>query len=358
MFNDTKANSPYFLKLLLDREYMPTYRKSTHHFIKQKTILITGAGGSIGSEICRQLLKYDPAKMILVGHGENSIYKIYQELSGKSDIPIDTHIVEIQNKERVDTLFEETKPDYVFHVAAHKHVPLMEKNPHSAIENNLIGTMNLAEASGRNYVRNFILVSTDKAANPQNVMGATKKLAEKSLLHFQEKYLTNYAAVRFGNVLDSRGSVIPLFMEQIMSGGTITITHPEMTRYFMSIEEAAELVIEANPYIVGGEIFILKMGGPIKITEIAERLIQKFGKKDTTIEFTGIRPGEKIHEELLEETEKEGLATVGEMLIGQASPFDFKLIEMLRLTYKDKSEQEIRQFLLNIANNKNIVEVG
>ncbi|WP_430536413.1 SDR family NAD(P)-dependent oxidoreductase [Listeria rocourtiae] len=358
MFDDTKANSHYFLKLLLDREYTPRFENHTYQLIKQKTVLITGAGGSIGSEICRQLIKYEPAKMILVGHGENSIYKIYQELMYKSNVSIDTHIVEIQNQERVDKLFAETKPDYVFHVAAHKHVPLMEKNPHSAVENNLIGTMNLAEASGRNYVRNFILVSTDKAVNPYSVMGASKKLAEKSLLHFQEKYITKYATVRFGNVLDSRGSVIPLFMEQILAGKPITITHPEMTRYFMSIEEAAELVIEANPYINGGEIFILKMGKPVKITQIAERLINKFGKRDIAIEFTGIRAGEKLHEELLEASEKEGLLTVDKMLVGQASSFDFTSIKELILLYKNMNEQEIKQQLLEITNQKNAMEVG
>ncbi|MEB7690478.1 polysaccharide biosynthesis protein [Staphylococcus equorum] len=276
--------------------------------LTDKTILVTGAGGSIGSEICRQVCKFEPKKIILLGHGENSIYLIHQELNNTFGnkiefIPI---IADVQHKVRLEEVMCKYKPYAVYHAAAHKHVPLMEYNPNEAIKNNILGTKNTAEASKLAKVSKFVMVSTDKAVNPPNVMGATKRVAEMIVQSLNNKTSqTSFVAVRFGNVLGSRGSVIPLFKKQIEAGGPVTVTHPEMTRYFMTIPEASRLVLQAGALAKGGEVFVLDMGKPVKIVDLAKNLIRLSGKKeeDIEIEYAGIRPGEKLFEELLKENE-------------------------------------------------------
>lgn len=276
--------------------------------LTNKTILVTGAGGSIGSEICRQVCKFKPERIILLGHGENSIYLIHQELNNTFGniiecVPI---IADVQHKERLQEVMNMYKPYAVYHAAAHKHVPLMEYNPLEAVKNNIIGTKNTAETAKEFGVRKFVMISTDKAVNPPNVMGATKRVAEMIVQSLNgETSVTSFVAVRFGNVLGSRGSVIPLFKKQIESGGPITVTHPEMTRYFMTIPEASRLVLQAGALAEGGEVFVLDMGKPVKIVNLAKDLIRLSGKKeeDIEIEYSGIRPGEKLFEELLNEDE-------------------------------------------------------
>lgn len=272
-------------------------------------ILITGAGGSIGSELCRQLAAYRPKEMLLLGHGENSIYLIEQELRQLyPDQKIQPIIADIQDVSRIDSVFQNFRPTIVYHAAAHKHVPLMEMNPVEAVKNNVIGTRNVAEASAKYGAKRFILISSDKAVNPTSVMGATKRAAEMIINDQNSSSKTVFAAVRFGNVLGSRGSVIPLFKRQIESGGPVTVTHMDMVRYFMTIPEAVQLVIQASVLAQGGEVFVLDMGKPVRIYDLARDLIRLSGlepDKDIPIVVTGIRPGEKLFEELL--TEEEGL---------------------------------------------------
>ncbi|HEY4391796.1 MAG TPA: nucleoside-diphosphate sugar epimerase/dehydratase [Paenibacillus sp.] len=277
--------------------------------LRSETVLITGAGGSIGSELCRQLAVYRPKEMLLLGHGENSIYLIEQELRRLyPEQVIHPIIADIQDISRIESVFQTYHPTIVYHAAAHKHVPLMEMNPLEAIKNNVIGTRNLAEASDKFGVKRFVLISSDKAVNPTSVMGATKRVAEM-IIHDQNTFSkTVYAAVRFGNVLGSRGSVIPLFKRQIENGGPVTVTHMDMVRYFMTIPEAVQLVIQASVLAQGGEVFVLDMGKPVRIYDLAKDLIRLSGlepEKDIPIVITGIRPGEKLYEELL--TEEEGL---------------------------------------------------
>lgn len=293
-------------------------------YITGKTVLVTGAGGSIGSEICRQILPFQPSILLLLGHGENSIYGSEQQLRKSKDlgntllIPI---IADIQDKAKIDQIFKAHNPKIIFHAAAHKHVPMMEINPEEAIKNNVVGTRNLVEAAHENEAERFVMISTDKAVNPTSVMGATKRVAEKILKGFAKRSSTRFVAVRFGNVLGSRGSVIPLFKKQIEDGGPITITHPKMIRYFMTIPEASKLVIQAGSYGKGGEVFILDMGDPVRIVDLAEDLIRLSGLevgKDIEIRFTGIRPGEKLFEELL--TASEGIAATRNSKIYIANP--------------------------------------
>lgn len=267
--------------------------------LTNKTILVTGAGGSIGSEICRQVCKFEPETIILLGHGENSIYLVHQELSKEFGdrikfVPV---IADVQNKNRILQVMEKYKPYAVYHAAAHKHVPLMEFNPLEAVKNNILGTKNTAESAKEVNVNKFVMISTDKAVNPPNVMGATKRVAEMVVQSLNDKSsLTSFVAVRFGNVLGSRGSVIPLFKKQIEAGGPVTVTHPKMTRYFMTIPEASRLVLQAGALAQGGEVFVLDMGKPVKIVDLAKNLIHLSGKKeeDIGIEFSGIRPGENF----------------------------------------------------------------
>jgi len=268
-----------------------------------KTIMVTGAGGSIGSELVRQLAKLQPEKLILLDIYENSVYAVEQELKFQygSDLSAVVEIASIRDKDKLDMLFQKYRPQIVFHAAAHKHVPLMENNPEEAIKNNIFGTKNLAELSIQYQVERFLFISTDKAVNPTNVMGATKRFCEMMIQRMNERGITRFVAVRFGNVIGSNGSVIPLFQEQLAKGGPLTVTHKDIIRYFMTIPEAVQLVLEAGSMAKGGEIFILDMGEPVRILDVAEKMIRLAGMepyKDIEIQFIGLRPGEKLYEEL------------------------------------------------------------
>ncbi len=306
---------------LLGREEVKLDLDKLKSHISEKVILVTGAGGSIGSEICRQVLAFSPKKLFLLGHGENSIYLIHRELSGDPSynkteiIPI---IADIQDREKIFHIMKEHQPDIVYHAAAHKHVPLMEYNPREAVKNNIKGTKNVAEAAKEANVKNFVMVSTDKANNPPNVMGATKRIAEMIVTGLNEENSTKFSAVRFGNVLGSRGSVIPVFREQIAKGGPITITDFRMTRYFMTIPEASRLVIQSGALAKGGEIFVLDMSEPVKILDLARNMIRLSGYTEEEIEIveTGIRPGEKLYEELLLDKERNDEQVYEKIFVG------------------------------------------
>lgn len=292
---------------LLGRKPITIDNSELTYLIKDKTILITGAGGSIGSELVCQLSEFLPKKLILLGHGENSIFKTSNKI--KEINPKIDHsrvIADIKDKNMIDKIFNEFKPDIVFHAAAHKHVPLMEENLFEAIMNNVYGTKNLVEIASKYNVKKFVNISTDKAVNPTSVMGTTKRIAELVVKYFNSISETEFITVRFGNVIGSRGSVIPIFQEQIKKGGPIHVTHPEMTRYFMTIPEAVQLVMQAAALGKGSEIFVLDMGEPIKITELANNMIKLSGYKENEIpiQFTGIREGEKLHESLFMDSEK------------------------------------------------------
>jgi FlaA1/EpsC-like NDP-sugar epimerase len=326
-------------------------------YMKGKTVLVTGAGGSIGSEICRQITPFNPKRLIMLGHGENSIYSIEMDLKERyPDFPIEfiTEIADLQDVNKMELVMRTYKPDVVYHAAAHKHVPLMERNPEEAVKNNIIGTMNVAKAASWNNVKTFVMISTDKAVNPTSVMGSTKRLAEMMIQEMNNKSQTKFVAVRFGNVLGSRGSVIPLFKKQIEKGGPVTVTHPEMVRYFMTIPEASRLVIQAGALANGGEIFVLDMGEPVKIVDLAKNLIKLSGNSidDIGIEFTGMRPGEKLFEELLNEEEIHEQQIFPKIYIGKTSELYIKEIEDLIATYETKDRDELRKQLLMIANGK------
>ncbi|ATP39030.1 hypothetical protein CSE16_02760 [Solibacillus sp. R5-41] len=324
--------------------------------LTDKVILVTGAGGSIGSEICRQVIKFQPEKLILLGHGENSIYTIHMELSKKIGRQIDIIpvIADIQDRERIFEIVKQYQPDVIYHAAAHKHVPLMEYNPSEAMKNNIFGTKNVAEAAHEYGVGNFVMISTDKAVNPPNVMGATKRIAEMVVQNLAKGSKTKFAAVRFGNVLGSRGSVIPLFKKQIAAGGPVTVTHPDMTRYFMTIPEASRLVLQAGTLGGNGEIFVLDMGEPVKIVDLARNLIQLSGftEDEIKIEFTDLRPGEKMFEELLNEEEiQEGHIFPG-IHIGRANALETNSLYELLESIKYMSEEELKATVIGVANNK------
>ena len=299
---------PVSIEDLLERDEVRLDMDVVEHYIRDKVVLVTGAGGSIGSEICRQIMRVGPKQLLLLGHGENSIYLINQELKNiYKDGPIIPIIADIRDKQQLDQIFTQYNPQVVFHAAAHKHVPLMEIQPMAAVLNNIYGTRNVADVAGRHGVERFVMISTDKAVNPTSVMGATKRVAEKIIISMNDTYDTKYITVRFGNVLGSRGSVIPLFKKQIEAGGPVTVTDPEMTRYFMTIPEASQLVLQAGAMGKGGEVFLLDMGEPVKIIDLARNMIRLSGlepDKDIHIKITGLRPGEKKYEELL--TSEEG----------------------------------------------------
>ncbi len=290
------------LEDLIGRRPVPLNVKDIAGYLKNRTILITGAGGTIGSEICRQLAGFEPGRLVLLGHGENSIYEVEMELRGTFPLAnLVPEIADIRDGERIKRVFDRHRPEVVFHAAAHKHVPLMENNPEEAVKNNILGTKILAEAAHRFDVRVFVLISSDKAVNPTSIMGATKRVAEMVVQRMNEQSATKFAAVRFGNVLGSRGSAVPLFKKQIASGGPVTVTHPDMQRYFMTVAEAAQLVIQAGALARGGEIFILDMGEPVLILDLVKNLIRLSGYEpelDIPIRFSGIRPGEKLTESL------------------------------------------------------------
>lgn len=316
---------------LLGREPVELDTKGIEEQIRDKIVLVTGAGGSIGSEIVRQITKFQPRKVLLLGHGENSIYMILEEVSQLNNnieyVPI---IADIQDRDRIFEIFKIHKPDIVYHAAAHKHVPLMEYNPTEAVKNNIIGTKNTAEAACENEAIKFVMISTDKAVNPPNVMGASKRVAEMTIQALDKEYPnTTLVAVRFGNVLGSRGSVIPKFRQQIALGGPITITDERMTRYFMTIPEASRLVIQASSLAKGGEVFVLDMGEQVRIIDLAKNMIKLsgFSEDEITIEVTGIRPGEKLYEELLDESEIHPQSVFEKIYIGKAKGTTYKQIE-------------------------------
>lgn len=328
------------LEDLLGREPVNLDMERILDSICDKRIIVTGAGGSIGSELCRQICRYNPQELLLIGHDENPIFEIEIELKYKyPKLIIKSIIADIKDLNRISDIFQGYKPQVVFHAAAHKHVPLMEASPVEAFKNNVMGTKNVAEAADKSQAESFVLISTDKAVNPSSVMGATKRIAEIIIQHMNEVSTTRYVAVRFGNVLGSRGSVIPIFQEQIRQGGPVTVTHPEMCRYFMTIPEAVQLVLQAASMANGGEIFILDMGKPVKIIDMAKELIRLSGfepDKDIGIQFTGIRPGEKLFEEIL--TDSEGTTATKHKRIYIAQNQAFNKIEMEKLI-KDISQQ-------------------
>ena len=325
--------------------------------LRGKKILVTGAGGSIGSEICRQVAKFKPKEIVILGHGENSIYQLNMELVGKysQHFTITPVIADVQDRKRIFEVMDKYKPDVVYHAAAHKHVPLMELNPREAVKNNILGTRNVAEAASHARVKAFVMVSTDKAVNPPNIMGATKRLCEMIVqdMATRSEY-TKFVAVRFGNVLGSRGSVIPLFKKQIAEGGPITVTHPDIVRYFMTIPEAAQLVIQAGSLARGGEIFVLDMGQPVKIVDLAKNLIRLSGydEGDIEIKFTGLRPGEKMYEELLNEGEVNPKQVFPKIHIGIADNSKINRVYNFIENFENYTDQELHDELIDIANKK------
>jgi len=288
---------------LLEREQIVLDIEEISSYIEDQTVLITGGGGSIGSELCRQIAMFSPKRLIILDNYENNAFDIQNELlANYPELNLNTIIASVREKGRLEYIFKMYKPDIIFHAAAHKHVPLMEENPTEAIKNNVFGTLNVAECADKYGAKRFVMISTDKAVNPTNIMGATKRIAEMIIQAFSKQSKTDFVAVRFGNVLGSNGSVIPLFKKQIEQGGPATVTHPEIIRYFMTIPEAVQLVLQAGAMAEGGEIFVLDMGEPVKIYDLARNLIKLSGFEpdiDIKIEFSGLRPGEKLYEELL-----------------------------------------------------------
>jgi len=328
---DLKKIRDVSIEDLLGREQVRLNNSEISDYISGQVVLVTGGGGSIGSELCRQIAKYRPSKLLILDKYENSAYDLQNELQYKYGDKLDFEIIIacVRDRERMESIFKKYRPDIVFHAAAHKHVPLMEANPTEAIKNNIFGTLNVAECAHEYHAKRFVLISTDKAVNPTNIMGATKRIAEMIIQSMSKRSKTEFVAVRFGNVLGSNGSVIPLFKKQIEHGGPVTVTHPEVTRFFMTIPEAAQLVIQAGAMAKGGEIFILDMGAPIKIVDLARNLIRLSGlepDKDIKIEFTGLRPGEKLHEELLMEEEGVTATHHEKIFISQPLNMDYKLL--------------------------------
>ncbi|MDQ0217497.1 polysaccharide biosynthesis protein [Peribacillus cavernae] len=342
---------------LLGRDPVEMDIDSISDYITNKVVLVTGAGGSIGSEISRQISKFNPRKLILLGHGENSIYSIEMELKVNfrdTEIEFITEIADLQDAKKMMSVMSTYNPDVVYHAAAHKHVPLMERNPEEAVKNNVIGTMNIAKAASWHNVETFVMISTDKAVNPTSVMGATKKLAEMIIQDMDKQSNTKFVAVRFGNVLGSRGSVIPLFKKQIEKGGPVTVTHPDMVRYFMTIPEASRLVIQAGALAKGGEIFVLDMGEPVKIVDLAKNLIKLSGNsiEEIGLEFTGMRPGEKLFEELLKADEIHDQQVYPKIYIGKTAELFVEEIEEIISIYSNLDKETLREKLVNLANNK------
>lgn len=310
---------------LLGRDPIKVDLDSILNYVKGKTIMVTGGGGSIGSELCRQIAGHQPGRLIIVDIYENNAYEIQQELKYKyPHLDLVVLIASVRNTNRINSIMQTYHPDIIYHAAAHKHVPLMEVSPNEAIKNNVFGTWKTAQAAVQNGVKKFVLISTDKAVNPTNIMGASKRICEMIIQTYNRHYETEFVAVRFGNVLGSNGSVIPLFKKQIAEGGPVTVTHPDIIRYFMTIPEAVSLVLQAGVYAKGGEIFVLDMGEPVRILDLAKNLIRLSGYKvdeDIKIEFTGLRPGEKLYEELL--MSEEGLTDTENKLIHIGKPIEF-----------------------------------
>lgn len=328
-------------------------------YVKNKVVLVTGGGGSIGSELCRQIASHNPKQLVIVDIYENNAYEIQQELKRNyPDLNLVVLIASVRNTKRIESIFAQYKPNVVYHAAAHKHVPLMEDSPNEAIKNNVLGTYKTAQAAVRNNTERFVLISTDKAVNPTNIMGASKRICEMVIQMMNQKSETNFVAVRFGNVLGSNGSVIPLFKEQIAAGGPVTVTDPNVIRYFMTIPEAVSLVLQAGAYAKGGEIFVLDMGEPVKIIDLATNLIKLAGYKvgeDIEIVFTGLRPGEKMYEELL--MSEEGLRKTANKKIFIGEPIDFdaevfeKQFNQLIEDAQNEETDKIRSDVKNIVQN-------
>lgn len=337
---------------LLGREQIKVNLNEILGYVQNKVVLVTGGGGSIGSEICRQLAGHGVKQLIIVDIYENNIYEIQQELKRKyPELDLVALIASVRNTHRIDEIMGKYRPNVVYHAAAHKHVPLMEDNPNEAIKNNVFGTYKTASAAGKHGVERFVLISTDKAVNPTNIMGASKRMCEMIVQTLDKFYPTEFVAVRFGNVLGSNGSVIPLFKKQIAEGGPVTVTHPDIIRYFMTIPEAVSLVLQAGAYAKGGEIFVLDMGEPVKIADLAKNLIRLSGFKvgeDIEIKYTGLRPGEKLYEELL--MDEEGLQATDNNLIHIGKPIDMneavfmKQLKELKAA-SEKDSEAIRQMV-------------
>jgi len=340
------------LEDLLRREPVKLDLDKVAGYLRGKRVLITGAGGSIGSELCRQVARLGPESLFLLGKGENSIYEIDQELREKyPDLHIQPIIADVRDRRRIRDIFWRTRPEVVFHAAAHKHVPLMEFQPEEAVYNNIFGTKVVAEAALMVKTEIFIMISTDKAINPTSVMGATKRVAEQVIQSLNGMGRTKFAAVRFGNVLGSRGSVVPLFQKQIAAGGPVTVTHPEMKRYFMTIPEAVQLVLQAGSMATGGEVFVLDMGEPVKIYDMACALIELSGLRphtDVEIRFTGLRPGEKLFEELLTAEEGTTATTHQKIFIANLQAVNAsKLEDRLTVWCKPVARLRFGRFLVN-----------
>lgn len=341
---------------LLGRDPIKVDLNSILEYVKDKVILVTGGGGSIGSELCRQIATHQPKQLIIVDIYENSAYEIQRELSAAHPgLDLRVLIASVRNTARMSSIFETYHPDIVYHAAAHKHVPLMEGSPNEAIKNNVFGTWKTAQAAAMNGVKKFVMISTDKAVNPTNIMGASKRICEMIVQTFNRHYDTEFVAVRFGNVLGSNGSVIPLFRKQIENGGPVTVTHPDIIRYFMTIPEAVSLVLQAGVYAKGGEIFVLDMGEPVKIMDLAKNLIRLSGYKldeDIKIKITGLRPGEKLYEELL--MNEEGMTDTENKLIHIGKPIEFdemvffKQLKRLKEAANDESA-DIRELVREIV---------
>ena len=316
---------------LLGRDPIKVDLESVRGFIEGRCIMVTGGGGSIGSELCRQIAKYKPSRLIIFDIYENNAYDIQQELKlNHPELNLTVLIGSVRNTSRIESVIETYRPDVIYHAAAHKHVPLMEDSPNEAIKNNVFGTYKTARAADKFGVKRFVLISTDKAVNPTNIMGASKRMCEMIIQTFNRYSKTEYVAVRFGNVLGSNGSVIPLFKRQMAAGGPLTVTHPDIIRYFMTIPEAVSLVLEAGAFAKGGEIFVLDMGEPVKIADLAKNLIRLSGYTlgvDMDIKYTGLRPGEKLYEELL--VKEEGIQKTDNNLIYIGKPLEFDEVHFL-----------------------------
>ena len=344
---------------LLGREPVHLDNRNINSLIKNKTVLVTGGGGSIGSELCRQIVKYDPKRLVILDIYENNLYDIEMELRAEyPKLNLEAIVASVRDKARLNNVFETYKPEIVFHAAAHKHVPLMEKSPLEAIKNNVFGTYNVVNCADEYGVEKFVLISTDKAVNPTNIMGASKRVCEMIVQAKNKVSKTEYVAVRFGNVLGSNGSVIPLFKKQIERGGPVTVTHKDITRFFMTIPEAVQLILQAVTYAKGGEIFVLDMGEPVKIYDLAVSLIKLLGYEpnvDIPIEITGLRPGEKLYEEIL--MSEEGLTSTKHDKIFITEPMSItmeeldekleKLKELLKLEKDENSE--VKKYIKEIV---------
>ena len=350
---------------LLGREAVRTDLESIMSYVKDQKVMVTGGGGSIGSELCRQIADDQPKQLIIIDNYENAAYELQMELGRKHpELDVIVLIVSVQNRRKIREIFEQYKPDLVFHAAAHKHVPLMEYRPCEAIKNNVFGTMNVASEANRSGVKRMVLISTDKAVRPTNIMGASKRICEMVIQTYNQRSKTEYVAVRFGNVLGSNGSVVPLFKQQIREGGPVTVTHPDIIRYFMTIPEAVSLVLQAGAYAQGGEIFILDMGEPVKILDLAENMIRLSGLvpgEDIEIKFTGLRPGEKLYEELLIDDDNKKETANKRIFIGQPikideAEFDEKMKELEKATFSE--DENIRQVVKKLVPEYTIQQIN